>query len=233
MGEDPRRDSGLIETLAAGVAHEVRNPLNSVQINLSIIEKELAELLPDHAAHVFVVLRKIAGEIKRLDDFVSEFLRFARPGRSRVERVPVSPLLSDLAAFIAPECSREGVELSLELAGPEMILADGLQLKQAVLNLVLNALQATRTGDHIVIRTWKEPRGLVIAVCDDGEGMAPEVKENVFTPFFTTREEGTGLGLPLVRRIVEQHGGSVEIESTLGQGTTVTLVLPTALGASA
>jgi len=231
MNEEPDREAALIEMLAAGVAHEVRNPLNSVQINLTIIERELSELLPDHEAHVFVVLRKIAGEIKRLDDFVSEFLRFARPPRLNVERLPVRSLLSDLAAFLAPECSKKGVELSLELTGPETAFVDGFQLKQAVLNLVLNALQATATKGRVVIRTrGDDPRGFVLAVCDDGEGMPPEIKEKVFTPFFTTREGGTGLGLPLVRRIVEQHGGSVEISSALGEGTTVTLVLPAAPG---
>jgi signal transduction histidine kinase len=233
MADELPREPDLIETLAAGVAHEVRNPLNSVQINLSIIERELSELLPDHEAHVFVVLRKIAGEIKRLDDFVSEFLRFARPPRLNLERLPVRSLLNDLAAFIAPEYSQKGVQLFLELAGPETVLVDGFQLKQALLNLVLNALQATGAHGRVFIRTWGEERGFVIAVCDDGEGMPPEVKEKMFTPFFTTREGGTGLGLPLVRRIVEQHGGSVEVSSTLGEGTTVRLVFPAAREARA
>jgi len=228
--QQPSQEPSLIETLAAGVAHEVRNPLNSVQINLSIIEKELSEQLPDHDAHVFVVLRKIAGEIKRLDDFVSEFLRFARPPRLNLERLPVRSLLNDLATFIAPECSKKGVELSLDLSGPETILVDGFQLKQAVLNLVLNALQASAANGHILIRTWADRRGFTIAVRHDGEGMAPAIKDEVFTPFFTTRQEGTGLGLPLVRRIAEQHGGSAELLSAPGEGTTVTLVLPGARG---
>jgi signal transduction histidine kinase len=226
MAQDPADEPDLIETLAAGVAHEVRNPLNSVQINLGIIERELADLVPDHEAHVFVVLRKIAGEIKRLDDFVSEFLRFARPPRLKLERLPIRSLLSDLAAFIAPECSKKGVGLSLELAGPETVLVDGFQLKQAVLNLVLNALQATGPRGRVVIRTWADPRGFAVAVGDDGEGMAPEIRDKAFKPFFTTREGGTGLGLPLVRRIVEQHGGTVEVTSAPGEGTTVTLLLP-------
>jgi len=220
----------LIETLAAGVAHEVRNPLNSVQINLSILEQELADVLPNRQAHVFAVLAKIAGEIKRLDDFVSEFLRFARPPRLNVERLAVRPLLIDLIAFMTPECSKKGVSLELELGGPDTAWVDGFQLKQAVLNLVLNALQALPASGHVVIRTAGDKRTLVVAVSDDGEGMSPETREKAFTPFFTTREEGTGLGLPLVRRIVEQHGGSVELESTAGQGTTVTLAFPAPVG---
>jgi signal transduction histidine kinase len=221
----------LIETLAAGVAHEVRNPLNSVQINLSILEQELTELTPDRHAHAFVVLAKIAAEIKRLDDFVSEFLRFARAPKLSIERHPVRGLLADLAAFITPECSKKGVSLTLELRGPDMARVDGFQLKQAALNLVLNALQATEPGGHVVLRTSGGSRGLEVSVADDGEGMSPETRRNALTPFFTTRGEGTGLGLPLVRRIVEQHGGSVEIASAPGEGTTVTMVFPDAVEA--
>jgi signal transduction histidine kinase len=220
--DEPR----LIETLAAGVAHEVRNPLNSVQINLSILEQELTELVADRQAHVFAVLAKIAGEIKRLDDFVAEFLRFARPPRLNAEWLPVRPLLTDLATFISPECSKKGVALDLDLGGPEAAWVDGFQLKQSVLNLVLNGLQATPAGGHVVVRTSGDERCLVVAVSDDGEGMSPEAAEKAFTPFFTTRPEGTGLGLPLVRRIVEQHGGSVAIASAPGRGTTVTLAFP-------
>jgi signal transduction histidine kinase len=221
---------GLIETLAAGVAHEVRNPLNSVQINLSILKQELAELVPDPDAHVFVVLAKIAGEIKRLDDFVSEFLRFARPPRLNLERLPLRPLLTDLVAFITPECAKKGVDLTLDLRGPESARVDGFQLKQAVLNLLLNALQSTPAGGHVTLRTSGGHGHCEIDVSDDGEGMSAETLAQAFTPFFTTREEGTGLGLPLVRRVVEQHGGSVAITSEPGQGTTVTLLFPETVG---
>ncbi len=226
MSEGGRPEPALIEALAAGVAHEVRNPLNSVQINLSILEQELAELLPDRPAHVFAVLAKIAGEIKRLDDFVSEFLRFARAPKLNVEHLPVRPLLTDLAAFIAPECSKKGVGLRLEPGGPEKAWVDGFQLKQAVLNLVLNALQATSSGGGVTIRAAGDTHRFMVAVCDDGEGMPTEVRQRAFDPFFTTREAGTGLGLPIVRRILERHGGSVEIASEPGKGTTVTLVFP-------
>jgi signal transduction histidine kinase len=216
----------LIDTLAAGVAHEIRNPLNSLQINLTILEQELAEALPDRHAHVFAVVAKIAGEVKRLDDFVSEFLRFARTPRLKVERLAVRPLLADLVAFMGPECSKKGVTLTLDPGGPERAWIDGFQLKQAVLNLVLNALQATSAGGQVGIRTAGDRQRFLVAVRDDGEGMSDEVRERACHPFFTTRETGTGLGLPIVQRIMEGHGGSVEIASERGQGTTVTLVFP-------
>jgi len=226
MSEAPAPESSLIETLAAGVAHEVRNPLNSVQINLSILEQELSELLPDRQAHVFSVLAKIAAEIKRLDDFISEFLRFARLPSLNIEQLAVRPLLTELLAFITPECSKQRVALDVELEGPEMAWVDGFQLKQAVLNVVLNALQATPAGGRVVVRTSGDEDRLIVTVRDNGRGMSPETLEKALAPFFTTREEGTGLGLALVRRIVEQHGGSVEIASTPSEGTAVTLAFP-------
>jgi len=229
MKPDASQPPGLIETLAAGVAHEVRNPLNSLQINVGILEQELGELLPDRSAHAFAVLGRIAGEIKRLDDFVSEFLRFARAPAPNRERVRIAPLVSDLVAFMAPECSKKGVALEVDLRGPESALVDGFQLKQAILNLVLNGLQATQPGGRVVVRTAGDEGCLLVAVADDGEGMSPEVRQQALTPFFTTRAEGTGLGLPLVSRIVEQHGGSIELQATPGGGATVTLAFPAPL----
>ena len=109
--------STLVEAIAAGIAHEVRNPLNALQINLGILEQELSEIVPDRSSHVFEVIGKIAGELRSLDNFVTEFLRFARPPRPTLEPVAVRPLLADLVTFIGPECARKGVSLSLAGGG--------------------------------------------------------------------------------------------------------------------
>src|SRR5262249_18346255 len=160
--EDP-----MLSALAAGIAHEVRNPLNALQINVRILEGELAELVPDRTAHVHAVVQQIARELTSLDDFVSEFLRYARPARLRLEPVAVRALLGDLAAFIAPECAKKGVALALALdAGPTVIQADSLQLKHAVLNLLLNALQATPSGGRVILTTEGRPGHLTIKVAD-------------------------------------------------------------------
>jgi signal transduction histidine kinase len=226
-GEPP-----LVEAIAAGIAHEVRNPLNALQINLEILEGEISEIVPDRKSHVFEVIAKIAGELRSLDNFVTEFLRFARPPRLNREPVAVRLLLADLATFIGPECSRKGVSLSLAaLGGPETVVADGFQLKHAVLNLVLNALQATPEGGAIAIETGGDDRTLEVRVRDGGEGMSEGVLPRVFDAFFTTREGGTGLGLPIARRIVEAHGGTLDLQSREGEGTLATLSLPAA-GAS-
>jgi signal transduction histidine kinase len=217
----------LAESIAAGIAHEVRNPLNALQINLGILEQELSGIVPDRSSHVFEVMAKIARELRSLDDFVTEFLRFARPPRLSLETVAVRSLLADLTTFIGPECSRKGVALSLVVeGGPESIVADGFQLKHAVLNLVLNALQATPSGGAIVIGVRGDADQLAIEVRDTGEGMTVEVLPRAFDAFFTTREGGTGLGLPITRRIVEAHGGSVAIRSREGEGSVATISLP-------
>jgi signal transduction histidine kinase len=217
----------LAESIAAGIAHEVRNPLNALQINLGILEQELSEIVPDRSSHVYELMAKIARELRSLDDFVTEFLRFARPPRLSPEAVPVRSLLTDLTTFIGPECSRKGVSLTLLAeSGPATVVADAFQLKHAVLNLVLNALQATPKGGAIVIEVRDDVEQLSIEVRDTGEGIAAEVLPRAFDAFFTTREGGTGLGLPITRRIVEAHGGSVAIRSREGEGTVATVVLP-------
>jgi len=223
-GEPP-----LVEAIAAGIAHEVRNPLNALQINLEILEEEISEIVPDRTSHVFEVIGKIAGELRSLDNFVTEFLRFARPPRLNREPVAVRLLLADLVTFIGPECSRKGVSLSLAAhGGPETVVADGFQLKHAVLNLVLNALQATPKGGAIAIETGGDDRALEVRVRDGGEGMSEGVLPRAFDAFFTTREGGTGLGLPIARRIVEAHGGTLDLQSREGEGTLATLSLPAA-----
>ncbi len=227
--EPPPKDdpAPLIEALAAGIAHEVRNPLNALQINLRILEQELGELVADRGAHVYAVLAKISNEVASLDHFVSEFLRFARPPRLKLETVQVKLLLADLGNFLAPEAEKKGVRLALALdRGPAFVAADNFQLKHAVLNLVLNALQATPPGGTVTIETMKADDGLAIEVRDTGDGIPADKLDRVFDVFFTMREGGTGLGLPIARRIVEGHGGTLALASRPGAGTTARIVLP-------
>jgi signal transduction histidine kinase len=225
--ETRSEEATLFEALAAGVAHEVRNPLNALQINLGILEQEISEIVPDRTGHVFEVMRKIAGELRSLENFVAEFLRFARPPHPVLETVAVRPLLDDLVTFIGPECARKGVALSLRCeGGPEAVLADRFQLKHALLNLVLNALQATQAGGEIVVEAGGSARALDVVVRDTGEGLSDDVLARAFDVFFTTREGGTGLGLPIARRIAEAHGGTLVIRSIPNEGAAATLSLP-------
>jgi signal transduction histidine kinase len=220
---------GFVQSVAAGIAHEVRNPLNALQINVRILEHELASVLPDRDAHAYQVLQTIASELSHLDRFVCEFLRYARPPQLRLERLALPQLLADLATFIGPECARQHVHLETEAApGLPTLVADGFQLKHALLNLVLNSLHATPRDGRITLSAVAEGAVVRLAVRDTGAGIDAAQLEQVFELFFTTREGGTGLGLPIARRIVEAHGGTLVIASRAGAGTTATLELPLA-----
>ncbi len=136
-------------------------------------------------------------------------------------------MLSDLALFIAPECARKGVTLDLHLEkGPALVQLDSFQIKQAVRNLAMNALQATPQGGRIEIATAGDADVLEIEIRDRGEGIPPGIRERVFELFFTTREGGTGLGLPVAARIAEAHGGSLALEARADGGTTARLRIP-------
>ncbi len=228
MGRGDSRDGKqLIEAVAAGIAHEVRNPLNALQINLQILDQELRALLPEGSGHIYAVLGKISREVSNLDNFVSEFLRYARPPRLKLELVPVGQVLGDLVTFLGPQFADKQVALRLAVGGgPKQIRADSFQLKLALLNLLLNALQATPAGGTVEIAAARDGAQLSIEIRDSGEGVAPERIERVFDVFFTTREGGTGLGLPIARRIIDEHGGSLVLESAPGRGTVARILLP-------
>jgi len=224
---EERENRQLIEALAAGIAHEVRNPLNAMQLHVEILRQELAALVPNRNERVYMVLTRLANELRNLDGFVSEFLRFARPPGLNLEIVPTRTLVTDLATFIAPECAKKRVELKLEIVqGPSTVFIDGFQIKHALLNLVLNALQATPAGGWITIATDGDDEHLRVRVTDSGEGIPQGTEDRIFEVFFTTRAGGTGLGLPIARRIVEAHGGTLIITSAPDAGAVATIVLP-------
>ena len=162
---------------------------------------------------------------------MTEFLRFARPPRLSLE---VVEMLAPRGPHYLhrPRVRPQHVSPSLATqGGPETVVADGFQLKHAVLNLVLNALQATPAEGKVVIGVRGDAEGLAIDVRDTGEGMAEDVLPRALEAFFTTREGGTGLGLPITRRIVEAHGGTLAIRSREGEGTVATVSLPAGLRA--
>jgi two-component system sensor histidine kinase HydH/two-component system sensor histidine kinase AtoS len=229
MSQRRAKLDAFMADVAVGIAHEVRNPLNAVQINLRILEEELGRLVPDRSAAPHEIVKKIASELQSLDDFVAEFLRFARPPRPRLESVPIRSLLLELAAFVEPECRRHEVTLVVRPAEqPATITCDPTLVKHALLNLVLNALHACASaGSHrIEISTRAEDGAVALVVRDDGTGIPPEILPRVFDAFFTTQAGGTGLGLPIARRIAEDHGGTLQLSSPPGGGTVATLLLP-------
>jgi signal transduction histidine kinase len=230
MARGSEQVDAAMAIVAAGIAHEVRNPLNAVQINLRILDEELRRLeQPERTSHAHEILGRIENEIRSLDSFVAEFLRFARPRKPQLEEIGLARLIADLAAFLAPECERRGVTLAVRAdGGPRTASLDPLLIKHALLNLVLNAAQACDDGGSVTVSTApaEGQRRVRITVRDDGPGIPADALPRVFDAFFTTREGGTGLGLPIARRIVEDHGGALWLECPPEGGTMAILELP-------
>lgn len=207
--------------MAAGMAHEVKNPLAAIRSAAQMLAGRVTG--PDTELAGIVI-----AEVDRLNRVVSDFLDYARP--TPLERRPVSlpELLDSCAAFLAPVAAEKRVVIERDYrANPAPVPADSDKLRQVFLNLMLNALQAVGPGGRVLLATEPGSRQVVVSVRDNGPGVSREMLGRVFEPFFTTRRGGTGLGLAIAQRIVAEHGGSISIASGPGSGTTVRVVLPT------
>lgn len=206
----------------AEAVHEVKNPLNAINLNI-----ELARTKLGGDSDVRPILDAIGSEIRRVDTIVRTFLEFVRPLDLVVERVPVSGLLSRLERLIAAEARSNGVAVRLATVEPDVAVAgDGDRLFQVLLNLAQNALEAMPEGGELCIDVADEGDMLTIRIIDEGVGLSDEQLRKVFDLYFTTKRNGSGIGLAIVSRIVNEHGGRVQIESAVDEGTRVAVQLP-------
>lgn len=213
--------------LAAGVAHELGNPLNSLTIHLQLMERRLKKLKAKDGEKLLDMLDIAQGEIKRLDFIIGQFLAAIRPTQPQMQRVQVNELIEESVKFLAPELKKSGVVPHLDLtASLPMMPLDASQMKQAFYNLIRNACQAMPEGGTLNIVSTATDDEVRLIFADTGRGISATNMSNMFQPFFTTRKTGTGLGLLIVRRIIREHGGEIELESREGEGTKVTIYLP-------
>ncbi len=218
-----------LSRITAGVAHEVKNPLNSMRLWL----ENLKESLPPGNEISTQAVRVLDSEIDRLDRVVKRFLDFSKPVEMRVEDVSLAPLLTRIIEVAQPQIDRAKVKVDVRLAnGVPPIRGDAELLRQAVLNLVLNAVQAMPEGGRLTVSLERRGDLAHVLVADTGKGIPPEHRNRVFQLFFTTRKGGSGLGLATTFRIVQLHNGSVDFVSEPGQGTAFRIELPLARGQS-
>jgi signal transduction histidine kinase len=220
----------MVGTIAAEVAHEVRNPLGSIKLNLDLIGKQietLAETSRHPAEEGRTLVHEMREEVHRIQRVIEDYLRFARLRNPQRKPVELNEFLEQKLAFMGSALENSSVRLHTDFdAGLKTINADAEQLWEALLNLVRNSLEAMPRGGALAISTQKRNGEAILSVADTGKGMSEEDLKQVFVPFFTTKPRGTGLGLPLTQQILHAHGAVLECASIAGKGTTFTIHFP-------
>ena len=215
-----------IGSLTGGLAHEIKNPLSTVQLNLQLLAEDVT---PDNPAHSRISNRLgvVQRETSRLRDILEDFLRYA--GRLELDRKPVelNQLLEELVDFFAPQAQASRVQIRLKRsASPVMANVDPKLIKQALLNLMLNGVQAMPGGGELILSMAMRDDRAILDVIDTGSGIPEDVLPKIFQAYYTTKRGGTGIGLAMTKRIVEEHGGSIQVRSDPGKGTDFTIELP-------
>jgi len=218
-------------TLTTGLAHEIRNPLNAATLQLELLQRG-ADKLADAAARDAIAerVRIVREELSRLARLLDDFLRLARPRAIEQRTVDLRSLVTEISRMHAPAAQQAGVSIELDLEdGPLEARGDAALLKQVLVNLVNNAIEAMREQHHgrLVLGCHRKGETRVeLSVEDDGPGIPEAIGDRLFAPFVTSKEAGTGLGLTIVKRIVERHGGAIHVASTPGHGAQIWVTLP-------
>lgn len=221
-----------LATLAGGLAHEIRNPLSTIGMNLELLAEELES---DDSARARRMLKRISnlqGECRNLEDILNAFLQFARAGELNLEAASLNDVVSEYVGFLEPQADSLNVELRPHLdTNLPLVMLDRSLMRQALVNLGRNAMDAMPEGGSIDFLTHvtgdrQGHQNVVLEVIDTGQGMDEKTRSRMFHAFFSTRSGGSGLGLPTVRRIIESHRGQILCESEPGRGTRFTITLP-------
>jgi len=223
--------STAIGRLASAVAHEIRNPLNFINLSIDHVRARLAPENPAAREDFEKILSNVKGEISRLNRLVGDFLSFGKPMRLDPRPCAVDAVVREVAALVDHKARDQNIALTLQAEdGLPQIVADAELLKTCFLNLMINAVDAMPDGGvlSVAVRRGGDDSAatIEIAVSDTGRGMTPEDIRTAFEPYFSTKDTGLGLGLALTRKIVEDHGGHIQLESEPGRGTTACIVLP-------
>ncbi len=219
------RRLAAIGRLTSGVAHEVKNPINAIVVHLELLREKMHEIDPDTRRHMDVIGR----EIHRLDRVVQMLVDFNRPLELRLTDFDLRRLIEDVALLASPEAARQGIKVETQLSEePLPVHADADLIKQALLNVMLNGVQAMSSGGVLRVVARQQDMAASIEVHDQGSGIPPEVRDKVFNLYFTTKKTGSGIGLAMSYRVLQLHNGALDFVTEVGQGTTFRLILPLA-----
>ena len=221
---------GVVGSMAAQVAHEIRNPLGSISLNLDLIGEEVDALAKSNSQspdECRLLLREMRSQVLRISQVLQEYLQFARMPRSERAALSLRDLLEEKLSFVQPLLDQKQVGLS-KIFDPDLpeVHADPEQLWEALLNLIRNAVDAMPGGGNLTIATKRNGTKASVSISDSGHGMTEEETRNLFIPFFTTKSDGTGLGLAHTQQIINEHGGRIDWTTKRGEGSTFTIQLP-------
>lgn len=217
------RRLAAIGRLTSGVAHEVKNPINAIVVHLEVLRQKLNQVDPDTRRHMDV----IASEIRRLDRVVQTLVDFTRPFELHLTDMDLRKLVDEVATLASPEAARQSIHIARETTRePLPVRIDADLVKQAILNVVINGVQAMSDGGNLHIATQREGEGAVITVRDEGTGIPLEIRDKIYNLYFTTKKGGTGIGLAMTYRVIQLHHGALEFDSEEGRGTTFMLRIP-------
>jgi len=219
------RRLAAIGRLTSGVAHEVRNPINAIMVHLEVLREKIKQIDPESRRHMDV----IGSEIQRLDRVVQTLVDFTKPVELRLNDTDLRRIVEDVSVLAAPEASRHGVTVTCDMPpDPLTIKADADLVKQAVLNIAMNGIQAMPGGGSLHLVAHRDDTSVEVQVRDQGPGIPPEIRDKIFNLYFTTKKTGSGIGLAMSYRVMQLHNGSMEFESQPGHGTTFLLRFPAA-----
>jgi signal transduction histidine kinase len=216
-----------IARLAGGLAHEIKNPLSTIRLNMELLAEDLAESETPAGRRSLKRVEIVRRECQRLQSLLDDFLSYAKVRRLHLESSDLNHQIDDVLDFFAPEAKEAGVEV-VRYLDPELprVMLDREAFRQALLNLIINAKQAMPEGGQLVVRTSEEGGTVAINLIDTGCGMDDRTLSKMFEAFFSTKPNGSGLGLPTTEKIVAAHGGRIRVQSEVGRGTQMTIELP-------
>ncbi len=216
-----------ITLLAGAVAHEIGNPLNTLKIHLQLLDRHIGQLGENDNGDAGELVKVAMQEVNRLDTVINQFLKAIRPTEAQLKRVALKDIIKKTLSFMKHEVEDRRIAVECEWpADVPAILGDPTQLQQAFYNIISNAIQAMQDGGTLNIRLAPKADAIVVTFADTGKGIAAEQLSDVFNPYFTTRKDGTGLGLVIVERIIREHGAELGVESDVGRGTVFTIRFP-------